>query len=86
MAQAINVGPIPPMIELSRGIYQGTDGRCCRCMLVEFDDSVFRLVPGNFVIEWFWVEEPFKTINQSSFPLLQLGGRKGKPNEAKASR
>lgn len=45
-------------------------------MLIEFDDAVFELVPGNFIVIWFGVEKLFDFINvQSSFPLLRLSGR-----------
>lgn len=52
-AQATNIGPIPPIIKSSEGIYQGDRWSCT---LVEFDHSVFQLVLDNFVIEWFGVE------------------------------
>jgi hypothetical protein len=46
-------------------------------MIVEFDDVVFELVPGNFIVVWFSVEKLFEIINvQSSFSLLRLDGRR----------
>ena len=32
-------------------------------MPVEFDDMVFELVPGTFIVLWFGVEKLFKIIN-----------------------
>jgi len=45
-------------------------------MIVEFDDVVFQLVPGSFVVFWFSVKKPFKIINVQSSFSLQLNGRR----------
>ncbi len=45
-------------------------------MIVEFDDVVFELVPGSFIVFWFSVKKPFKIINVQSSFSLQLNGRR----------
>jgi len=46
-------------------------------MIVEFDDAVLELVPGNFIVIWFSVEKLFEIANvQSSFPFIRLSGRR----------
>lgn len=59
---------IPPVIKSLWGVYQGNR---LSCMLGNFDDSGFPMVPRTMIIEWFGVKEHFKIIRSNACSLFK---------------